>query len=58
MANVKYPEGYIPKIQYWTSKLNDELSNTKVPSIRIIDSIHRKLDFFIQKEWDRTLTLK
>ena len=58
MANVKYTEGYIPKIQYWTSKLNDELSNTKVPSIRIIDSIHRKLDFFIQKEWDRTVTSK
>jgi hypothetical protein len=43
---------YIEKIQYWTGKLNDEVMNTKVPDIEEIDRIHRKLDYFIGKQWD------
>ena len=43
----KYPNGYWPKIEYWTGKLKDEVANTKVPDLKVIDSIHRKLDFFI-----------
>ena len=47
----KYENGYMGKITYWTSKLNDEVMNTKSPDLRVIDSIHRKLDFFIDKQW-------
>jgi hypothetical protein len=54
----KYPNGYWPKIEYWTSKLKDEVANTKSPDLRVIDSIHRKLDFFIQKQWDLTISVK
>lgn len=48
----KYENGYMEKIQYWTGKLNDEVMNTKKPDLEMIDRIHRKLDFFIQKQWD------
>ena len=51
----KYQNGYLPKIQYWTSELMAEVANTKKPDLKRIDSIHRKLDYFIQREWDRTL---
>ena len=54
----RYPNGYMGKIQYWTGKLKDEVMNTKVPSLEHIDRIHRKLDYFIQKEFNRTITLK
>ena len=47
----RYQNGYLPKIQYWTGKLNDEVMNTKIPDLKVIDSIHRKLDFFIDKQW-------
>ena len=47
----RYQNGYLPKIQYWTGKLNDEVMNTKSPDLRVIDSIHRKLDYFIGKQW-------
>ena len=47
----KYENGYLGKIQYWTGKLNDEVMNTKKPDLRMVDSIHRKLDFFIGKQW-------
>ena len=52
----KYPNGFMPKIELWTSKLMDEVSNTKKPDLRMIESIHRKLDYFIGREWDRTIT--
>jgi hypothetical protein len=48
----KYENGYMGKIQYWTSKLNAEVMNTKVPNLEEIDRIHRKLDYFIQRQWD------
>ena len=54
----KYPNGYWPKIEYWTGKLKDEVSNTKVPDLEMIDRIHMKLDFFIQKQWDLTIDVK
>jgi len=54
----KYPNGYIGKIQYWTSKLNDEVMNTKVPNLEEIDRIHRKLDYFIQRQWDSVVVVK
>ena len=48
----KYENGYMGKIQYWTGKLNDEVMNTKEPNLVEIDRIHRKLDYFIQRQWD------
>ena len=44
--------GYIPKLQYWTTKLTEEL-NKETPNIREVDRIHRKLDWFIQREWNQ-----
>ena len=54
----KYENGYMGKIQYWTGKLNDEVMNTKKPDLSIIDDIHQKLDYFIQKQWDLTIVVK
>jgi hypothetical protein len=51
----KYPNGFMPKIAYWTSELKDEVSNTKAPDIGRIVKIQSKLDYFIQREYDRTL---
>ena len=47
----KSENGYMGKIQYWTGKLNDEVMNTKKPDLKVIDSIHRKLDYFIGRQW-------
>ncbi len=54
----KYENGYMGKIEYWTSKLNDEVMNTKVPNLREIDRIHQKLDYFIQRQFDTQVILK
>lgn len=48
----EYENGYYPKIEYWTSQLNSELFHTKKPNLERIDSIHRKLDYFIQLQWE------
>ena len=47
--------GYLPKIEYWTSKLMEAV---KTKDIYEIDSIHRKLDYFIQKQWDLNVKIK
>ena len=54
----RYPNGYMGKIEYWTSKLNAEVMNTKVPNLEEIDRIHRKLDYFIQRQWDSVVIVK
>ena len=54
----KYENGYLPKIAYWTSKLNDEVMNTKEPDLKIIDKIHRKLDFFIHQQRHLTIGVR
>jgi hypothetical protein len=46
----KYPNGYYPKIEYWTSKLNEA---TKERNLAEVDRAHRKLDYFIQQQWDK-----
>ena len=55
----KYPNGYIPKITYWANELTNELvdvvSDTKVTDMGRVVKIQAKLDYFIKKEWDRTL---
>jgi len=57
MRNPRAENGYLEKIQYWTGKLNDEVMNTKIPSLENIDSIHRKLDYFIGRQWDLEKTI-
>ena len=54
----EYSNGYMGKIEYWTGKLNDEVMNTKKPDLKVIDSIHRKLDYFIQQQWDTKISVK
>jgi predicted nuclease with TOPRIM domain len=45
----KYPNGYWDKIQYWQRELNIHSINQ---NIRLMDSVHRKLDYFIGKQWE------
>jgi len=52
----EYSNGYWNKITYWTNELKDEVSNTKVPDLSRIDSIHRKLDYFIQRQFDTNIS--
>ncbi len=50
-----YENGYLPKIEYWTSKLVEAV---KSGDIYEIDHIHNKLDFFIQKQFDLNINIK
>jgi hypothetical protein len=47
-----YPDGYMPKIEYWTSKLNAEVMNTKVPDIHSINMIISKLEYFTKRQME------
>ena len=49
----RYPEGYIPKIKYWISKMDEEVGKQN-PSITQVEAIQEKLRYFIgkQKELD------
>ena len=48
----KYPNGYMPKIEYWTAQLKDEVFNTKKPEFEEIRYFHSKLTYFIGKQMD------
>lgn len=45
-----YENGYQGKIQYWTSQLNAEVMNTKVPDIHHIRHCITKLEYFVGKQ--------
>jgi len=47
--NKKYENGYWGKITYWTSKLNEAIEASNLIGV---DSAHRKLDYFIGRQWD------
>ena len=47
-----YPDGYMPKIEYWTSKLNAEVMNTKVPDIQVISNCLSKLGYFTKRQME------
>tara|TARA_R110000803_G_scaffold49000_4_gene101897 strand:- start:1451 stop:1690 length:240 start_codon:yes stop_codon:yes gene_type:complete len=47
-----YPQGYMPKIEYWTSKLNAEVMNTKVPDIQVISNCLSKLEYFTKRQME------
>jgi hypothetical protein len=50
-----YENEYFPKIEYWSSKLLEAVRNEDIYEI---DHIHRKLDFFIQKQFDLNIEVK
>lgn len=45
----KYPDGYIPKIKYWISKMDEEVGKEN-PSIHQLESIQEKLRYFIGRQ--------
>ena len=45
----KHPNGYWDKITYWSEQLNNSIVKQ---DLRGVDSAHRKLDYFIGREWD------
>jgi len=49
MATEKYPNGYMPKIEYWTQRLVDAVKNEDIYEI---DHCHNKMDYFIEKQYD------
>ena len=51
----RYPNGYYPKIEYWTGKL---IEATKSRNLAEVDRAHRKLDYFIQQQWDSEVVVK
>jgi hypothetical protein len=51
----RYPNGYWDKITYWTSKLQEAVDNN---NLRGVDSAHRKLDYFIGREWDTNISAR
>ena len=51
----QYPNGYWDKITYWTGKLNQAIANK---NLRDVDSAHRKLDYFIGREWEANPTMQ
>ena len=52
-VGVKYPNGYWDKIEYWTTKLQEAVNNN---NLKGVDSAHRKLDYFIGREWNTAIS--
>jgi len=48
MSN-KYPNGYFPKIEYWTVQLTEAAKHEDLPAI---DYAHTKLRYFIEKQFE------
>jgi len=46
--NTKYENGYYPKLEYWTIKLAEAIAEG---NIRAVDTAHRKLNHFIELQW-------
>ena len=44
----KYENGYYPKLEYWTVKLVEAITEG---NIRAVDTAHRKLNHFIDQQW-------
>jgi len=45
----EHPNGYWDKITYWNGKLTEAILSK---NLRGVDSAHRKLDYFIGREWE------
>jgi|TARA_B110000967_G_C18676402_1_gene455736 hypothetical protein len=50
----EYSNGYWGKIEYWTSELKKAVDNSNLSGV---DSCHRKLDYFIQQQWDTKISV-
>ena len=50
----EYSNGYWGKIEYWTSELKKAVDNNNLSGV---DSCHRKLDYFIQQQWDTKISV-
>ena len=51
----EYSNGYWGKIEYWTTELKKAIDNNNLIEV---DSCHRKLDYFIQRQWDTKISVK
>lgn len=51
----EYSNGYWGKIEYWTSELQKAVENNNLTAV---DSCHSKLDYFIQRQWDKVVVVK
>jgi hypothetical protein len=53
--STEYSNGYWGKIEYWTAELQKAIDNNNLTAV---DSCHRKLDYFIQRQWDTKISVK
>ena len=53
----KYPNGYLPKIQYWTDQLQAELNRGAFADREELVAIMNKLNYFIAKEYNNFHTI-
>ena len=52
--NREYSNGYYPKLEYWTTKLVEAIKSSNIVEV---DSCHRKLDYFIQQQWNKEVSV-
>ena len=53
VGSERHPNGYWDKIEYWTTKLQEAVNNN---NLKGVDSAHRKLDYFIGREWNTAIS--
>lgn len=46
-ANEKYPEGYLPKIQYWTERMSQEAAKGNLAGVEYAS---KKVQYFMQRQ--------
>lgn len=49
----KYPDGYLPKIQYWNNELQKELNRGGFADRDRMVEIANKLSYFTQREFNQ-----
>ena len=54
VGSERHPNGYWDKITYWSGILNEAILSK---NLRGVDTAHRKLDYFIGREWDNNPTM-
>ena len=50
----EYSNGYWAKIEYWTAELKKAVESNNLSGV---DSCQRKLDYFLQKQWDTKISV-
>ena len=46
-ASDRYPEGYLPKIQYWTQRMNEEAAKGNLGGVKFASN---KINYFVGKQ--------